>query len=84
MSRSMTADELRKLYLDFFRSKGHTVISGSSLIPQNDPTVLFTTAGCTRWFPTFLASRIRRGTGCATSRSASAPAILTASVMCRT
>jgi len=41
----MMADELRKLYLGFFESKGHTVISGSSLIPQNDPTVLFTTAG---------------------------------------
>lgn len=41
----MRADELRKLYLDFFKGKGHTVISGSPLIPQNDPTVLFTTAG---------------------------------------
>lgn len=41
----MTAEALRKLYLGFFESKGHTVISGSSLIPQNDPTVLFTTAG---------------------------------------
>lgn len=41
----MTADELRKMYLDFFESKGHVAISGSSLIPQNDPTVLFTTAG---------------------------------------
>jgi len=33
------------LYLDFFKGKGHALISGSSLIPQNDPTVLFTTAG---------------------------------------
>lgn len=41
----MTADELRQMYLKFFEGKGHTVISGSSLIPQNDPTVLFTTAG---------------------------------------
>ncbi len=41
----MKADELRQMYLDFFKSKGHTVVSGSSLIPQNDPTVLFTTAG---------------------------------------
>ncbi len=41
----MRADELRNLYLDFFKSKGHTVISSASLIPQNDPTVLFTTAG---------------------------------------
>lgn len=41
----MKANELRQLYLDFFKSKGHAVISGASLIPENDPTVLFTTAG---------------------------------------
>jgi alanyl-tRNA synthetase len=41
----MTGNELRQMYLAFFASKGHAVISGSSLIPQNDPTVLFTTAG---------------------------------------
>jgi alanyl-tRNA synthetase len=41
----MRAEELRNLYQGFFKSKGHAVISGSSLIPQNDPTVLFTTAG---------------------------------------
>ncbi len=41
----MTANELRKKYIEFFKSKGHTEISGKSLIPENDPTVLFTTAG---------------------------------------
>lgn len=41
----MNADELREMYLGFFSDKGHRVISGSSLIPENDPTVLFTTAG---------------------------------------
>ncbi len=41
----MQADVLRSMYLAFFKSKGHAVISGSSLVPQNDPTVLFTTAG---------------------------------------
>lgn len=41
----MTADELREIYQQFFESKGHARISGSSLVPQNDPTVLFTTAG---------------------------------------
>ena len=39
-----TAD-IRQAYLDFFKSKGHTVIPGASLVPENDPTVLFTTAG---------------------------------------
>lgn len=41
----MTADELRKKYIEFFTSHGHAEISGMSLIPENDPTVLFTTAG---------------------------------------
>lgn len=41
----LTADELRETYLSFFESKGHTRIDGASLIPENDPTVLFTTAG---------------------------------------
>lgn len=41
----MTASELRQKYLDFFKSKNHAVISSASLIPENDPTVLFTTAG---------------------------------------
>ena len=43
--KSMTSRELRQLYLDFFVSKGHAVIPSASLIPENDPTVLFTTAG---------------------------------------
>ena len=41
----MTAQELRQKYIDFFVSKGHKIIKSSSLVPENDPTVLFTTAG---------------------------------------
>ncbi|MDR0322015.1 MAG: alanine--tRNA ligase [Treponema sp.] len=41
----LTADELRSKYINFFLSKGHTQIQGKSLLPENDPTVLFTTAG---------------------------------------
>ncbi len=41
----MTVNELRSKYIEFFKSKGHVEISGKSLIPNNDPTVLFTTAG---------------------------------------
>jgi alanyl-tRNA synthetase len=41
----MTADELREKYISFFVSKGHAWIQGKSLLPDNDPTVLFTTAG---------------------------------------
>ncbi|MCL2212118.1 MAG: alanine--tRNA ligase-related protein, partial [Treponema sp.] len=41
----LTADELRSKYINFFTSKGHTQIQGKSLLPENDPTALFTMAG---------------------------------------
>ncbi len=41
----MNANELRSKFLEFFKSKGHAVIKSAPLIPDNDPTVLFTTAG---------------------------------------
>ncbi len=41
----MTGNELRRAYIDFFKGKGHAEITGKSLVPENDPTVLFTTAG---------------------------------------
>ncbi len=41
----ITSNELRRKYIDFFKTKGHAEISGKSLIPENDPSVLFTTAG---------------------------------------
>ena len=50
----MTAHELRRKYLDFFLSKGHREISGRSLIPENDPTVLFTVAGMVPLVPNLL------------------------------
>jgi alanyl-tRNA synthetase len=50
----MTAIELRRKYIDFFRTKGHTEISGRSLIPENDPTVLFTVAGMVPLVPNLL------------------------------
>jgi alanyl-tRNA synthetase len=45
MIRSMKADELRSKYLNFFQERGHAIIPSASLIPENDPSVLFTTAG---------------------------------------
>ncbi|HEU4507279.1 MAG TPA: alanine--tRNA ligase, partial [Pyrinomonadaceae bacterium] len=42
---SLTADDLRTKYLEFFKERGHAVIPSASLIPENDPSVLFTTAG---------------------------------------
>lgn len=41
----MLSSELRRAFLEFFREKGHTILPSASLLPENDPTVLFTTAG---------------------------------------
>lgn len=41
----MSPNEVRDIYLDFFKARGHAIIPSASLIPENDPTVLFTTAG---------------------------------------
>lgn len=41
----ISTDDIRQAYLDFFQSRGHTIIPGAPLVPENDPTVLFTTAG---------------------------------------
>ena len=45
LMNTMNAKELKQKYKDFFKSKGHAVIDSAPLIPENDPTVLFTTAG---------------------------------------
>ena len=45
MKTALTTAKLRKMYLDFFKEKGHSIVPSASLIPENDPTVLFTTAG---------------------------------------
>ncbi len=58
----LTADQLRDKYLTFFSSKGHAVISGASLIPENDPTVLFTTAGMHPLVPYLLGQPHPAGT----------------------
>jgi len=41
----MTSQELRQKFLDFFKNKGHAVLASASLIPENDPTTLFISAG---------------------------------------
>lgn len=49
--------ELRKKYLEFFKSKGHAIIPSASLVPDNDPTVLFTTAGMHPLVPYLLGQK---------------------------
>lgn len=52
----MTTNELRQKYLDFFKSKGHKVVSSSSLLPENDPTTLFTGSGMQPMVPYLLGA----------------------------
>ena len=58
----MTANELRSKYIEFFKSKNHVEISGQSLIPENDPSVLFTTAGMHPLVPYLLGEKHPAGT----------------------
>ena len=53
----MTTKKLKEKYLRFFKEKGHKVIPGASLIPENDPTVLFTTAGMHPLVPYLLGEK---------------------------
>ncbi len=41
----MTVNDIRQKFLDFFKEKGHAIVPSASVVPENDPTVLFTTAG---------------------------------------
>ncbi|MCQ2071194.1 MAG: alanine--tRNA ligase, partial [archaeon] len=58
----MDAQELREAYVGFFKNKGHTQIRSASLIPENDPTVLFTTAGMHPLVPYLLGEKHPSGT----------------------
>ena len=58
----MKAIEIRNKYLKFFESKGHKIIPSAPLIPENDPSVLFTTAGMQPLVPYLLGEKHPEGT----------------------
>lgn len=53
----MTAKELRTMYVEFFKERGHMEVPSASLLPENDPTVLFTTAGMHPLVPYLLGEK---------------------------
>jgi alanyl-tRNA synthetase len=57
--RSMTTTEIRASFLEFFRKNGHAVLPSSSLVPANDPTLLFTNAGMVQFKDLFLGKEVR-------------------------
>src|ERR1700761_4465398 len=66
--RSMTSSEIRASFLEFFRKNGHAVLPSSSLVPANDPTLLFTNAGMVQFKDLFLGKEIRDYSRAATSQ----------------
>lgn len=65
---TLTTAAIREAFLEFFRGKGHTVVASSSLVPQNDPTLLFTNAGMNQFKETFLGIEKRPYTRATTAQ----------------
>ncbi len=64
----MKSSEIRQKFLDYFASKGHTVVASSSLVPHEDPTLLFTNAGMNQFKDVFLGFDKRPYTRAASSQ----------------
>jgi len=56
MTRPASVADIRKTFLDFFASKGHTVVASSPLVPGNDPTLMFTNSGMVQFKDVFLGT----------------------------
>ena len=67
-AKFMTSTQLRAAFLDFFKERGHAVVASSSLVPGNDPTLLFTNAGMVQFKDLFLGKEQRGYVRAATSQ----------------
>src|SRR5258706_14699832 len=68
MEIPMTGSQVRQKFLDYFSARGHRVVRSSSLVPANDPTLLFTNAGMNQFKDVFLGREQRDYARAATSQ----------------
>lgn len=64
----MKSSEIRQQFLQFFKSKGHTIVPSSSLVPGNDPTLLFTNSGMVQFKDVFTGKESRSYTRATSSQ----------------
>jgi hypothetical protein len=74
---TFTVADIRKTFLDFFASKGHTIVASSPLVPGNDPTLMFTNSGMVQFKDVFLGTDKRPTTAPCRCRPACVPAAST-------
>ena len=73
--KKLTGNQLRSMYIQYFVDQGHKQIKGASLIPENDPSVLFTTAGMHPLVPYLLGAKHPMGKMCIRDRFRAGPEV---------
>jgi alanyl-tRNA synthetase len=68
MAKKLSGAQLRRIFIDYFKKQGHTEVPSSALIPDNDPTLLFSNAGMNQFKDCFLGSQKRPYTRAVTSQ----------------
>ena len=79
-AQRLTSAELRALFLKFFHQRGHQIVPSSSLVPGNDPTLLFTNAGMVQFKDVFLGKDKRAYNRAASSQRCTRPRRLDRSI----